>query len=69
MSSQKYVTPYGIALVYAGLGETDKYSSILKKLMMTVPIGLIWLKLDPRWDSVRSDKRFIELVRKVGLPS
>ena len=69
MSSQKYVTPYGVALVYAGLGETDKVFEYLEKAYDDRSNWLIWLKLDPRWDSVRSDKRFTELVRRVGLPS
>jgi hypothetical protein len=29
---------------------------------------LVWLKVDPRWASIRSDKRYTELIRKVGLP-
>jgi tetratricopeptide (TPR) repeat protein len=69
MSSKKYVTPYGVALVYAGLGETDKVFEYLEKAYDDRSNWLIWLNLDPRWDSVRSDKRFIELVRKVGLSS
>ena len=69
MSSKKYVTPYGVALVYAGLGETDKVFEYLEKAYDDRSNWLIWLKLDPRWDSVRSDKRFTELVRRVGLPS
>jgi len=69
MSTQKYVTPYGLALVYAGLGETGKVFEYLEKAYDDRSNWLIWLNLDPRWDSVRSDKRFIELVRKVGLPS
>ncbi len=69
MSSQKYVTPYGVALVYAGLGETDKVFEYLEKAYHDRSNWLVWLKLDPRWDSVRYDKRFIDLVKKVGLPS
>ena len=69
MSAQKYVTPYGVALVYAGLGETDKVFEYLEKAYQDRSNWLVWLKLDPRWDSVRSDKRFIDLVKKVGLPS
>ena len=30
---------------------------------------LVWLKTDPRWNSIKSDKRFAELVNRVGLPN
>ena len=66
MSSKKYVTPYGVALVYAGFGETDKVFEYLEKAYDDRSNWLIWLNLDPRWGSVRSDKSFIALIRKVG---
>jgi serine/threonine-protein kinase len=68
MSSQKYVTPYGVALIYAGLSETDKVFEYLEKAYEDRANWLVWLKLDPRWDSMRSDKRFADLVKRVGLP-
>ena len=68
LSSEKFVTAYGIALVYAGLGETDNAFQWLNKAYDERSNWLVWLKLDPRWYGIRSDKRFDELARKVGLP-
>ncbi len=68
LSKQKYVTSYGVALVYAGLGENDQALAWLNKGYAERTHWLVWLKLDPRWDSLRSDPRFQDLLRRVGLP-
>ena len=69
LSEQKFVTAYGVALVYAGLGEKDQAFAWLNKSYEERSNWLVWLKLDPRWNSIRSDPRFADLVRRVGLPS
>jgi TolB-like protein/DNA-binding winged helix-turn-helix (wHTH) protein/Tfp pilus assembly protein PilF len=68
LSKQKYVTSYGVALVYAGLGENDQAFAWLNKGYAERTHWLVWLKLDPRWDSLRSDPRFQDLLRRMGLP-
>jgi len=68
LSGQKYVTPYGVALVYAAIGDKDKAFEYLEKSYLDRSHWLVWLKLDSRWESIRSDKRFTELLNKVGLP-
>jgi TolB-like protein/Tfp pilus assembly protein PilF len=62
-----YVTPYGTALVYAGLGEKDKAFDALDQARKDRSHWLVWLKLDPRWRNLRTDPRFAELVRRIGL--
>ncbi|HET7001813.1 MAG TPA: adenylate/guanylate cyclase domain-containing protein [Puia sp.] len=69
MSTHKYVTPYGFALVYASLGNKDKAFEYLEKAYVDRSHWLVWLKLDTRWESIRSDKRFTDLLNKVGLPN
>jgi tetratricopeptide (TPR) repeat protein len=68
LSKQKYVTAYGVALVYAGLGEKDEAFAWLDRAFDERSHWLVWLKLDPRWEGLRSDPRFAELVRRVGFP-
>jgi adenylate cyclase len=68
LASKKYVTSYGVALVYCGLGETDKAFESLNKAYDERSHWLVWLKSDPRWVPIHSDKRFAELVHRVGLP-
>jgi serine/threonine-protein kinase len=65
---ERYVTPYGTALVYAGLGEKDKAFAALNDAYDERSHWLVWLKLDPRWGELSSDPRFAELVRRIGLP-
>ena len=67
LSAQKYVTSYGVALVYAGLGDRDGAFAWLDKAYEERSHWLVWLKLDPRWDGLRGDPRFADLVRRVGL--
>lgn len=59
---------YEIALVYAGLGRKDEAFAWLEKSFAAHDKGLTYLKIDPCLDSLRSDLRFNDLVRRVGLP-
>lgn len=68
LSQKKYVTPYKFALVYAGLGERNRALGLLDKGYAERTPWLVWLKLDPRWNSLRSEPRFKDLVRRVGPP-
>jgi TolB-like protein/Flp pilus assembly protein TadD len=58
---------YEIALVYAGLGEKQEAFSWLEQAYNTHDVGLLYLKIDPCLDPLRSDSRFDDLVRRVGL--
>lgn len=68
LSREKYVTPYGIALVYAGIGDKDRAFLWLNKAVAGRSHWLVWLNRDPRWDRLRSDPRFADLKKRVGLP-
>ncbi len=58
---------YEIALVYAGLGDKQGAFSWLEEAYNAHDVGLLYLKIDPCLDSLRSDARFDDLVRRVGL--
>ena len=63
----EYVSPYGKALIYAGLGELDKTFECLETAYQDKTEWLCWLNIDPRLDSIRSDARFTDLRRRLGL--
>jgi tetratricopeptide (TPR) repeat protein len=68
-SASRYVSPVALAAAHAGLGETDEAIAWLQKAYDLRAPGLLFvLRGDPMYDSLRSDPRFIELVRRVGLP-
>ena len=67
-SKLRYVPPYWMATLYAGLGEREQAFRWLGKAYEERSGGLIWLGVDPRLDSLRTDPRFQGLVRRVGLP-
>jgi tetratricopeptide (TPR) repeat protein len=65
----RYASSFAIAVIYAGLGDRERVFSYLDAAYRERSHWLVWLKRDPRWNDVRSDARFQDLVRKIGLPS
>ena len=58
---------YEIALVYIGLGKKQEAFKWLDESYKARDVGLVYLKIDPCLDPLRSDPRFDDLVRRVGL--
>jgi len=67
-STRTYVNLYELALIYIGLGQNDQAFDWLEKAYRERSDQLIYLKVDPRLDPIRSDSRFADLVRRVGIP-
>jgi serine/threonine protein kinase/Tfp pilus assembly protein PilF len=68
-SQTAYVSPYMIATMYAGLGNKDKAFEFLEKAFQEKsPDVPYFLKADLRLDSLRSDPRFQNLLRRLNLP-
>jgi TolB-like protein/DNA-binding winged helix-turn-helix (wHTH) protein len=66
ISAQEFLPATSVALIYAGLGEKDQAFVWLDKGFEQRAFQLQWIKLDPRWDSLRSDPRFQDLTRRMG---
>jgi TolB-like protein/DNA-binding winged helix-turn-helix (wHTH) protein/Flp pilus assembly protein TadD len=66
LSRRKYVTPYGVALVYEGLGDAESAFEWLDRAVADRSNWLVWLKLDPRFAGLHGE-RFDRLVHRVGL--
>ena len=69
LSTQRFVTAYGVALVHAGLGDKEQAFAWLEKAFAERSHWLLWLRLDPRWKNLRSDPRFAELVERMKYPN
>ena len=67
LSSQRVVSPYDYATIYAGLGDKEKALEFLQRCLEQRQWQLILLKVHPYWDTVRDDPRFVEMLQKVRL--
>jgi TolB-like protein/Tfp pilus assembly protein PilF len=67
-SKQTYVDPWYIAIIYVALGEKDVALTYLEKAYEQHSPGMNGLKIDPVYAPIRSDPRFADLMRRVGLP-
>jgi len=67
-SGKEYVPAYVFAVLHMGLGEKDRAFAAMEQAVQERSTILILLNRDPVWDPIRSDPRFADLVRRVGLP-
>ena len=66
-SKERYVSPYYVAKIYASLGEREQAFTWLEKAYQERNPDFIELKVEPLLDPIRSDARFQDLLRRVGL--
>jgi hypothetical protein len=66
LTKKKFICPYEIATTYLGLGQVDEAFQWLEKGYEQRSVCMIFLKVDPRLDSLRNDPRFAALMGKVG---
>lgn len=62
-------SPYSIAGIYAALDDSDSAFEWLQKAREQHDVQLVSLKVDPMLDGLRSDTRFAQLVKHVGIPT
>jgi TolB-like protein/Tfp pilus assembly protein PilF len=67
-AQRAYVPSFHVAIIYAGLGRKDETLAWLERGYQERSAWMVWLKVDPRFDFVRSDARFQNLLRRLGLP-
>jgi len=68
VSRRIYVSPYDIALIYAGLGEKAQALACLERAFAERSTWMPYLKVDPWLDSLRSEPRFQDLLRRMNFP-
>jgi len=67
-STEGYVPPYHIALVYNGLGERAEAIAWLERGYKERDPKMVFLKVEPKWNNLRDDPHFQDLMRRVGFP-
>jgi TolB-like protein/Tfp pilus assembly protein PilF len=68
LAKQKYVASYFFAGIHVGLGEEARAMEYLEKSYEEHSHWLMYLHMDPGMDGLRSNLRFQDLLRRVGLP-
>jgi tetratricopeptide (TPR) repeat protein len=66
-SRDRHVPPYHFAIIHAGLGENDRAIEWLERAFEKHAVDLFTLSVEPMLDGLRSDPRFQDLLRRVGL--
>jgi TolB-like protein/DNA-binding winged helix-turn-helix (wHTH) protein len=68
LSGRQYVSPVQIAIGHAGLGHAQEAIDWLEKGIDGRSAGMVWIKDDPRFDPLRSDSRFQDIVTRLRFP-
>jgi tetratricopeptide (TPR) repeat protein len=68
LSKQQYVSPYEVAAIYVAIGDNEQAFQLLEKACAERSFHLVNLNVSPQFRSVRSDPRFQDLVRRIGVP-
>jgi serine/threonine protein kinase/Flp pilus assembly protein TadD len=67
-TTKDYVSPAELAILYTGLGDKEGAFQALERAYAAHDLQMQYLKVEPHYDSLRSDSRFADLMRRVGLP-
>ncbi len=65
-SKERFVPPYHIAMVYNGLGDADQALAWLERGLEQRDPKMTFLKVDSKWNNLRGDKRFENIMRQIG---
>lgn len=68
LRQKRFVSAYDMAVLYVGLGDKEQVFVLLNKAVEEHAGLLVYLKVDPVFDPLRSDPRFQDLLRRIGLP-
>lgn len=69
VARERYVPPYAMALVHAGLGDSDAALEWLHKGFEAHDVHLVFLTVDPKWDPYRRTVGFADLLQRCGFPA
>lgn len=66
-SKSRYVSAYSLAQIHAALGDKEKALDLLETGFENRDVLMMFLRVEGKWDSIRSEPRFADLIRKMHL--
>jgi len=66
-ATHEFIDPYYVAIIYLGLDDQEQTFAWLNRAHQERSSWLLWMRVEPKFDRLRSDARFAELVQRVGL--
>ena len=66
-SAESYVSPYYLAVIFLGLGDNEKALEMLQRGLADHSESMVLLGVEPKFDGLRSNDRFKEISRQIGL--
>jgi serine/threonine protein kinase/tetratricopeptide (TPR) repeat protein len=66
LSKQRYISPYYVAAIYVAMGDKEESFRWLQKAYDEHDLNLVYVKVDPAFDGLRSDRRFADLLNRIG---
>ena len=66
IARERYVPPYAVALIHVGLREDAHALDWLEQAHKVRDVHLVWLPMDPKWDALRGEARFRDLLGRCG---
>ncbi|HQZ83119.1 MAG TPA: winged helix-turn-helix domain-containing protein [Pyrinomonadaceae bacterium] len=67
--NKKVGSAYDIAVIYARLGQRERAFDYLERSFAAREFDIAWCKIEPAFDGLKSDPRFSDLLRRIGLSS
>lgn len=67
LSTETYVPPYNIALAYNALGDRERALDYLEKGFSEKDVRMVFLKIEPQWNNLRSEQRFLDLLKRMRI--
>ena len=66
-SKKTYISPFHIGSIYYGLGDKDQAFEWFEKAFKDGSSLTVYLKIEPEFDALRTDPRYLSLMRRIGL--
>ena len=67
LAKRQYVSTYEVAKIYVALGNSEQAFQLLEKAYAEHSFHLVYLNVSPQFKPVSSDRRFQDLVQRIGL--